>query len=47
MIEIMANKKKKSLLSIETNSTDYTAATVRYLITMVVLSVPLIVIYYV
>ena len=43
----MANKKKKSLLSIETNSTDYTAATVRYLITMVVLLVPLIVIYYV
>ena len=47
MIEIMANKKKKSLLSIETNSTDYIAATVRYLIAMVVLSVPLIVIYYV
>lgn len=47
MIEIMANKKKKSLLSIETNSTDYTAATVRYLITMVVLLVPFIVIYYV
>ena len=47
MIEIIANKKKKSLLSIETNSTDYTAATVRYLITMVVLLVPFIVIYYV
>ena len=48
MIEIMANKqKKKSLLSIETNSTDYTSATVRYFITMVVLLVPLIVIHYV